>query len=413
MAYRDDVNALSPDHYWVFDSTSGTTDQVGSANLTGSSWNSGTRPVVTEDASNASGPTSTAGAARSATSTLTITGALARKAIGGWFRCDRVQPPPKQIYAEGSTGDQFKIVMWAGNALMAESVEGSTITQLFGQQVVQPDRAYHLFVTFEGTGFGDFYRFYVDGVLQDETALGIANLASTTGAAELGDPAGTSEVGNQTVILNAPFNAEFQFWASWGDKTLPTPTEIREELFEKGARPGTTISAGTEAAMQTSLDALADSVRGDEPLNIRVETVTGDGTLNLSADNITHDPLASIHVQYMGTGTLNWTNTNGANSSIGSTPNGGTINFINPAVLTASPLIAGSEVRFYEGGTTTEIAGVESSGTSFNSSISVNTVDVVVHKEDYEYIRVEGVDMTSGDVNLPIRQIFDRNYENP
>ena len=89
-----------------------------------------------------------------------------------------------------------------------------------------------------------------------------------------------------------------------------TDTEIRETLFELGALAGTTISSGSESAMQTSLDALADTVRGNEPLNIRVEEVTGDGDLTLSADNITHDDLASIHVQYLGSGTLTWQNTN-------------------------------------------------------------------------------------------------------
>jgi hypothetical protein len=112
----------------------------------------------------------------------------------------------------------------------------------------------------------------------------------------------------------------------------------------------------------------------------------------------------------MGTGTLNYTNTNGANASIGSTPNGGTINFINPAQLTVSPLIAGSEVKIFDASTNDFVNGTESSGTSFVATISSSTVNVVIHKEDYEYIRNANIDMTSGDVFLPVAQVFDRNY---
>jgi len=40
----------------------------------------------------------------------------------------------------------------------------------------------------------------------------------------------------------------------------------------------------------------------------------------------------------------------------------------------------------------------------------ISTVDVVIHKENYVYIRVDGIDMTQGDVALPVNQQFDRNY---
>ena len=82
-----------------------------------------------------------------------------------------------------------------------------------------------------------------------------------------------------------------------------------------------------------------------------LHTVTGDGNLTLNADNITHNQYASIHVQYMGTGTLTWNNTNGSDASIGSTPNGGTITFVESVpvkvtVLDASDFseIAGARV---------------------------------------------------------------------
>lgn len=407
MAYRDDVTALSPDHLWRFDADSN--DSVGSLN--GTDTNITTATAITEDATNSRQSNSTSDRIDLA-SAATVDQALTRKAIGGWIYFTAVQAPPKSVYREGTTESQFCFVVWAGNACMLDIVNSGTIKQLFMGRTLSPSRAFHIFAVIEGDGFGDKVELYLDGVLQDSDTFDATTFAARGVGGEFADPSGSTEVGNQTVLLNGPVNCRYAYWASWGNKTLPTATEIREELFEKGALPGVTISSDTEANMQTALDAISDSVRGDEPLNIRVEDVSGGGTLNLTADNITHNDLASIHVQFMGTGTLNWTNTNGADASIGSTPNGGTINFINPAVLTVSPLIADSEVRFYEAGTTTEIAGVESSGTSFASSVSVNSVDIVVHKENYEYVRVTGVDTSGGDVSVPIDQVFDRNYEN-
>ena len=174
-----------------------------------------------------------------------------------------------------------------------------------------------------------------------------------------------------------------------GANAVLTDTEIREVMFEKGAPPDVTITN------QAGLDALADTVRGNAPLCIRVDA---GGPLSLTADNVTFDPLASIHVQWMGTGTLNWTNSNGSNASIGSTPNGGTLNFINPATLTVNGLIDGAEVRIYDnevaniGNNDTELAGVESnSGTTFAFAHSgaVNTVVLQMMATGYEEIRQE------------------------
>ena len=408
MAYRDDVSALSPDHLWRFDADN--LDSVGSVNAVTSGFGIGLGSAITEDAANSAITTTTAG--RASVNSSGVSDAQSRKAFGGWVRLDRVQPPPKSLYGEGTSANQIRLVCWGGNALMLDSVQGSQVDQLFADRTLAPNRTFHVFFKFEGTGFSDTLELYLDGVLQDSTALGLVELSARGTNAEWADPAGATEVGNQVVLLNSPFNCEWAYWASWANKTLPTASEIRTELFEKGALPAVTITSDTEVNMQAALDALADTTRGDEPLNIRVEGVSGGGTLNLTADNIVHSPLASIHVQYTGTDTLNWTNVNGSNANIGSATNGGVLNFINPAVLTLEPLIADSEVRIYEAGTTTEIAGIESSGTSFQTSIEVNSVDIVIHKEDYEYVRIAGVDTSGGDLTVPIDQVFDRNYAN-
>jgi len=84
--------------------------------------------------------------------------------------------------------------------------------------------------------------------------------------------------------------------------------------------------------------------------------------------------------------------------------------------LTLTGLIADSEVRIYEHGTTTEVAGVEDSTTTFeyDYTFAASTyIDIVVHKADYKYVRVDNYLLGSGDASLPIQQIFDRNYSNP
>jgi hypothetical protein len=80
--------------------------------------------------------------------------------------------------------------------------------------------------------------------------------------------------------------------------------------------------------------------------------------------------------------------------------------------LTLTGLKANSEIRIYQSGTTTEIDGVENSGTTFATTTSESSVDIVVHALGYEYQRLNGVD-TSQNLTLPIGQRVDRNYSNP
>ena len=80
--------------------------------------------------------------------------------------------------------------------------------------------------------------------------------------------------------------------------------------------------------------------------------------------------------------------------------------------LTLTGLKTNTEVRIYEAGTTTEIDGVENSGTTFATTTSASSVDIVVHALGYEYQKLNAVD-TSQNLTLPISQRADRNYSNP
>ena len=84
---------------------------------------------------------------------------------------------------------------------------------------------------------------------------------------------------------------------------------------------------------------------------------------------------------------------------------------VTVTTLNLTGLKINTEVRIFEAGTTTELGGVENSGTSFTINISESTVDLVLMSLGYIYQRIESVD-TSANLTLPIQQIIDRNYSN-
>lgn len=82
--------------------------------------------------------------------------------------------------------------------------------------------------------------------------------------------------------------------------------------------------------------------------------------------------------------------------------------------LTLTNLKPNTEVRIYSAGTTTELAGVENSGTSFSWSFStVQNIDIAIHNVQYEYIRYENFTLANSDMTVPIQQRIDRNFLNP
>lgn len=336
--YSTEVAALNPDHSYSFDGNAN--DGTGSANGT----NTGgifTDSAIAEDATNCLTTNGLTDRVTLPTTTTINNSAQTQKAVCGFYETTAFQAPPSLIYGEGDNLTNFQIPFGFGNNVMFEVTEPTNFSeglQVYGPALV-PNRVYHLCAIFLGNANGNEVKFFVDGVEQTladpvDRQPDTADLNSR-GVGIFGDPSGTVGIGGSTVLQQAARNGRYQHWYIWdGSDADLTDTEIRETLFELGALPGATISTGTQSAMQTSLDALADTLRDNEPLNIRVEEVTGDGDVSLDADNITHNALASVHVQYLGSGTLTWRNTNGSDASIGATPNGGTIVFALPVNLT-------------------------------------------------------------------------------
>ncbi len=345
MAYSDDINALNPDHVWSFDGNSN--DSVGSLNGTNTTVNF-TNSSLTKDATNCA--TMTANGSRiSFPSDFILNGQANRKCVAGWFSVNSIQPPPKRIWGEGTDGVNtplFQLVLGYGNTFMFEVIDsdfatGNTIfnCQVVGSNVAVADRVYHLCMTFEGDAYSDEIRFFIDGVRQtieipDPPVIGVNDIGAR-GQAQMGDPSGASGVGGSTLLLQAADESSYQYWAAFsGADAVLTETEVRETLFEKGALADFTVSTGTEASMQSALNAITSS-QGNSPCCIEVEAVSGGGDFTLTSDKV-FDDLASIHFRYNGTsGTLTVVNTTG-NASIGSSPFGGTLRIAERQTLTVT-----------------------------------------------------------------------------
>lgn len=86
------------------------------------------------------------------------------------------------------------------------------------------------------------------------------------------------------------------------------------------------------------------------------------------------------------------------------------------ATLTLNGLKDNSEVRIYEAGTSTEIAGIENSSGNFQYTYEYQgssiAVDIVVHHLNYQYLKVSNVTLGSTNSTIPIQQVSDRQYAN-
>jgi len=410
VAYRDDILTLDPDHYWTFDNTYADIGEGASAPKNATS--AGGTPTfdatpITEDATHSLLVNTTSERVEAPDSAQINSQARAQRTMAGWFLATQIMRPPTAIYKEGSNNNNMAFLLGFGNTVIAQAADaGDFDIQVYSDRALTPNRAYHLCFRFDGSGGGNEFALFIDGVKQSSSVPAAATPDKTTMAAHSGDigwgnPDANLGMGGTFVGFTGPTDGHYSHWASWS--TALTDTSIRETLFERGATPSHVVTN------QTELDALADTAVSETPNAIRVDVA---GSITLIADNITFSE-ASIHVEYTGSGTLTWVNNNGSNASISATTGGGTVVFQNPASLTLTGLQNPTEVRVFEGGTTTEIAGEENVTTgSFTTTLSEATVDVAILSLGYQNIRLQSLDMSSGDITVPIQQVLDRQYDN-
>ena len=85
-----------------------------------------------------------------------------------------------------------------------------------------------------------------------------------------------------------------------------------------------------------------------------------------------------------------------------------TINVLK--TLKLENLQAGSKVRILEANTTNIIAGDDSVSTTFTANLTASSVDIVIVKPEYEYLKISAAN-TSSNLTLPIEQIVDKNFQ--
>jgi len=333
--------------------------------------------------------------------------------MGGWIRLGGIQTGFSCLYEEGGGVNNLAFFLGINNTLIAQQADTSDDNvQAFSDVSLEPNRNYHILFKFSYTEPTKEFVLFLDGEKQQSTSgnpLLSTDLDAHSGDISLGGPGGNLEVGGTDVLFR---NQEDTYFSQWVTYSEETSEDLVKDLFRRGALPTYNIS-GTEAQMQTQLDALAGVIGVNDPLTIRINDA---GTpLSLSLSGFTFNALSSIHLEYRGTEPLNWTNLNGTNLTIEKvySPQSGTVNITNPATITLLGLEPNTEIRLYEAGTINEVGGVENSGTSESFELfGVPAVDIVIHNLDYIYQKLDNID-TSATRSIPVQQFFDRNYENP
>lgn len=345
-----------------------------------------------------------------------------------WFKQSEIQNSTC-IYKQGGRVNNFAFMGGALTTFQAAD-EGQPFLIVQSKSLTQANRSYCLIGVWEHhtqhSGLGNRILFYINGVLQGISELtGTDNFPSHDGDITCGNAAVNLKSFAETTLTSQTTEKNCNFLGMFNNVSL-TQSQCRE-IFERMVIPEVVIAADTVANQQAALNALSGTTYKDVNCAIEIRQATDATNYTLTLNNITfvkNDNLKDISVQYVGPNTLTIINSN-SNAVEVSTPaekdldggttiisGGGTINIVNLINLTLTGLKANSEVRIYQAGTTTEIDGVENSSTTFATTTSESSVDIVVHALGYEYQRLNGV-YTSQNLILPISQRVDRNYKNP
>ena len=412
-SYFSIVRDTEPDHWWILDGDYNDTVGNNTMNVSTTGTHTFTANPLVDLASQSW--RSQNGKRETASSTNMNLQVELTRTMGGWIMLNGIQAQVSCLYEEGGSVNNLAYFVGVGNVLVCQLADtGDDNVQAFSDFSLEVDRAYHVMFKFDYNLVGSAKRFdlYIDGIRQGVTQgnpLIATDFDAHSGDISFGGPGGTLEVGGTNVSFASQQNTNLAYWASW-TSYLDDATLL--QLFQRGARPSYTITTDTVANMQTQLDALANSTFANDPLTLRIERSSDEVPLNLSADNITFNALSSIHVEYRGDQVLNWTNANGTNLVINKCVQslGGAITILNPSTLTLTQLQVDTEVRVYETGTQTEVAGVEdSSTTEVFDLFGVTAVDIVLVSLEYKYLKLENID-TSTSTSLPIQQELDRNF---
>lgn len=281
---------------------------------------------------------------------MNITISSAERTLSAWIMLGGIQHSLGAIWKEGGGVQNLAFLVGYGNVLMwqlADVAGTRDNVQAWSDFKLNTNRPYHICGRYSHDEATAESRLYIDGVEQTDTdgnpmTLGIFDTHS--GDVTWFDPDNNLETGGTDIAYAGQEDLTISDFATWSDNSAGTNagaldkvTEIRDILFRRGALPDDIIATGTESAMQTALDATADS-RPDWPLSYRIEAVTGGGDLELDFTEKTFDSRISAQIEYRGTSTLTVIAKDNIDSNLVWSVTGGTITIINEVDITLTVL---------------------------------------------------------------------------
>lgn len=351
--YQEALGNLSPafQHYWTFQNTYA--DEVGTATANNSSGGTptfSTTPIVKGDTHSLLLNGTTEYISCADQSDMNTSSSATRRMMSGWIMMDRITQAVSVVWEEGAQVNNYAWLIGFGNSLMIQFADdGGDYVQIYFPVTLTPNRPYHVYMEFNGSGQnGGVCRGLLDGipnVLSNGNTWEQTTFPSHSGNIswghegvenlQVGDSRG---VDNVDIAFATPVACYYAHFISLQNNEY-SDTQIREQMFEKGALSTVTIANGTEAAMQALVDAQAETLFTDYPCAIEIGACL-DGEFEITLDNITFEDRVSMQIRYMGADTLTLVLENGSEidaDKIGA-PYGGTVEIINSPTLTVTVL---------------------------------------------------------------------------
>lgn len=273
---------------------------------------------------------------------MNITNQHERRRLGGWIQLQSDQLLPGCVFEEGGGVNNIYFVIGYGSILMANiEDDGDFAIQAYADFPLTLGRPYHIMCAFDGSNDGNEFYLLIDGVKQTVTSgnpPAKTNQVTHGGNPTFGDSQQNLQTGGQDINYAAVDDCLFAHWGSWSKvgQGIPSDTEIRQLLFENGALASGSLDADTQANMQTQLENNHDSkTHADWPLSLEIPAPSSGGPdLELTATDQVFPDEISIHIRWLGTGTLTWRNSGTSNASVTHRPGNGTVTFIETAPVT-------------------------------------------------------------------------------
>lgn len=342
LSYEDLIATKSPDHLWTLDNTYNDEGVTGpTRNMT--SGVVGTQVFVTTplyEGATHSWEMNSVTDRREITDSanMNITISSQERTLMASVQLQGIQKSMSALWKEGGGVQNLAFLVGQGNVLMwqlADVAGTRDNVQAYSDFRLEAGRTYHITGRYSHLDTIKEANLYVDGIKQSVTdgnpmTLGIFD--SHSGDVVWGDPDNNLEMGTVDIAFAGQEHAYMAGFITWSDNSAGTnaggltDAEIKQ-LAWRSFIPDVTIDSDTEANMQADVDLLADTVRSNAQLCIRVEGLSGGGDLELDFDNITFNPLATVQIQYVGADTLTVVKQNGTDFDTDKfdTPGGGTI----------------------------------------------------------------------------------------